>query len=103
MQYQLRKTIKIVTTALLINVAILPVIAQPHHQQYQSYSESKEHQNHFGVTSIINVGLIPVIAQQPHQEHKGHDMPVPTTNVQTLPPVPNNLPGWMDNKDTNHI
>ncbi|BAZ48412.1 hypothetical protein NIES4103_10200 [Nostoc sp. NIES-4103] len=57
-------------------------------------------------TLITNVGLIPAMAEQPHQEHKGHDghdMPVPTTNVQTLPPVPNNLPGWMDNKDRNHI
>ncbi|MBH8566410.1 hypothetical protein I8748_30375 [Nostoc sp. CENA67] len=51
------------TTALLINVATLPAMAQPHNQKYQGHSECKdhqgheghpewkEHQNHFGIKS----------------------------------------------------
>lgn len=30
-------------------------------------------------------------------------MEAPATNTRTLPPVPTNLPKWMDNKDRNHI
>lgn len=43
---------------------------------------------------------------QEHQGHQGHDMgamDAPSANARTLPPVPTNLPGWMDNKDRNHI
>ncbi|HEY9831624.1 MAG TPA: hypothetical protein V6D26_13670 [Stenomitos sp.] len=43
---------------------------------------------------------------QEHQGHQGHEMgvmDVPVGNTRTLPPVPTNLPGWMDNKDRNHI
>jgi hypothetical protein len=29
-------------------------------------------------------------------------MEAPATNTRTLPPVPTNLPKWMDNKDRNH-
>jgi hypothetical protein len=48
---------------------------------------------------------------QGHQEHQEHDMgtmntpatEVPTAITRTLPPVPTNLPRWMENKDRNHI
>jgi hypothetical protein len=48
---------------------------------------------------------------QGHQEHQGHDMgtmdtpatEVPAATTRTLPPVPTNLPRWMENKDRNHI
>jgi len=30
-------------------------------------------------------------------------MKTPAASARTLPPLPANLPGWMDNKDTNHI
>lgn len=39
---------------------------------------------------------------QEHQEHQGHDMGA-AANARTLPPVPTNLPRWMDNTDRNHI
>lgn len=43
---------------------------------------------------------------QEHQEHQGDDMGVmdaPSANTRTLPPLPTNLPRWMNNKDRNHI
>ncbi|MDM9384698.1 hypothetical protein QUB80_28985 [Chlorogloeopsis sp. ULAP01] len=58
---------------------------------------------------LTSIGLHPATAQQQNQEHQGHqghdmnDMKAPTPNAQKLPPVPTNLPGWMDNKDRNHI
>ncbi len=49
--------------------------------------------------------------RQEQQGHQGHNMGTmgtpaaaePTNQARTLPPVPTNLPGWMDNKDKNHI
>jgi hypothetical protein len=44
--------------------------------------------------------------RQGQQEHQGHDMDTmeaPASKARTLPPVPTNLPDWIDNKDTNHI
>jgi hypothetical protein len=47
---------------------------------------------------------------QNHQGNQERDMKMmeaqpiePSSNAQTLPPVPTNLPKWMDNKDRNHI
>ena len=76
------------------------------------------------MASLAGFGMVftpPVLAQpmpnhqaQNHQKHKGHQghdmdtmkspvMEVPAANARTLPPVPTNLPRWMENKDRNHI
>jgi hypothetical protein len=47
--------------------------------------------------SLFGVGLSDAIAQSSHQHHEM------TTEVKDLPPVPPNLPKWMNNKDKNHI
>ncbi|AFZ34260.1 hypothetical protein Sta7437_0665 [Stanieria cyanosphaera PCC 7437] len=47
--------------------------------------------------SFIAIGLPPAIAQSEHH----HQMT--TEEVKELPPVPQNLPKWMNNKDKNHI
>ncbi|HLP87803.1 MAG TPA: hypothetical protein VK184_04240 [Nostocaceae cyanobacterium] len=50
-------------------------------------------------TFMINIGKILAITEQPKQEHEGHH----EHQMKTLPPLPTNLPSWMDNKDRNHI
>ena len=71
------------------------------------------------VALVAGLGIafsLPVTAQSTtnhqehnHQEHQGHQgqdrgaMDAPSANTRTLPPVPTNLPGWMDNKNRNHI
>ncbi|BAU65004.1 unknown protein [Stanieria sp. NIES-3757] len=48
--------------------------------------------------SFIAIGLPPAIAQSEHHHHQ-----MTTEEVKELPPVPQNLPKWMNNKDKNHI
>jgi hypothetical protein len=53
---------------------------------------------------IISQGFRPSNAQESHehhhhQQHQGIDQ----DKTQTLPPMPTNLPKWMDNVDKNHI
>jgi len=73
----------------------------------------------FVITSAPSIVAQPVTGQQRHapqehqqqgqnrsQGHQGHSMDkmkTPAASARTLPPLPANLPGWMDNKDTNHI
>jgi hypothetical protein len=65
----------------------------------------------FGIVFALAVAAQPITDPQEnkHQEHLGHQgydigtMDAPAADTRTLPPVPINLPGWMDNKDRNHI
>ncbi len=52
--------------------------------------------------AILSSNNKSAIAQESHQHHN-HDVGKETTTAKTLPPVPANLPKWMNNKDTNHI
>ncbi|CAA9557645.1 hypothetical protein AVDCRST_MAG81-366 [uncultured Synechococcales cyanobacterium] len=65
----------------------------------------------FVITSVSSVVAQPVTADQ-GQSHQGHQADQgqgksrrepPAAKVRTLPPIPTNLPDWMNNKDTNHI
>lgn len=60
-------------------------------------------------TSIITASAIalsltatklPAVAQSSHQHHQNSEM---SAAERELPPVPDNLPKWMNNKDKNHI
>lgn len=65
-----------------------------HQEQNRQRQQGQQRQNHQG-----------------HQGHQGHNKDAmgtpaaeaPVANVRTLPPLPANLPDWMDNKDKNHI
>ena len=48
---------------------------------------------------LFDVGLSDAIAQDSHQHHNHEEITV----ERELPPVPTNLPKWMNNKDKNHI
>ena len=50
--------------------------------------------------SFFTTALLPAVAQS-SQEH--HEMKMPTQQARDLPPLPSNLPKWMNNKDKNHI
>lgn len=52
------------------------------------------------VALFFTTGLLPAIAQSSHQHHHHEEM---STTERELPPVPKNLPKWMNNKDKNHI
>lgn len=52
------------------------------------------------IALFLATGLLPVIAQSSHEHHETE---MPTEEVKDLPPVPQNLPKWMNNKDKNHI
>ena len=43
---------------------------------------------------------LPAVARPSHQHHQNSQMPA---TERELPPVPKNLPKWMNNKDKNHI
>ncbi|GAB4553842.1 MAG: hypothetical protein Tsb0014_47100 [Pleurocapsa sp.] len=43
---------------------------------------------------------LPAVAQPSHQHHQNSEM---SAAERELPPVPTNLPKWMNNKDKNHI
>ena len=43
---------------------------------------------------------LPAVAQPSHQHHQNSEM---SAAERELPPVPQNLPKWMNNKDKNHI
>jgi hypothetical protein len=51
--------------------------------------------------SLFGAELPSAISQSSHQHHQ--EMKMPTEEVRELPPVPQNLPKWMNNKDKNHI
>jgi hypothetical protein len=56
------------------------------------------------IALFFTTGLLPAVAQSSHQHHhEHHEMEMPTEEVRKLPPVPPNLPKWMNNKDKNHI
>ena len=50
--------------------------------------------------SFLATGLLPAVAQSSHEHH---EMQMPTQPTRDLPPLPSNLPKWMNNKDKNHI
>jgi hypothetical protein len=57
------------------------------------------------IASLFFIGteLSPAIAQPSHQHHDSQEMETPATGVKQLPPMPTNLPKWINNTDKNHI
>ncbi|MGL5942290.1 MAG: hypothetical protein ACRC2S_18330 [Waterburya sp.] len=55
--------------------------------------------------AFLSTSLLPAIAQTSHQHHhhNSQEMKTPASEVKQLPPMPTNLPKWMNNKDKNHI
>ncbi|HLO84383.1 MAG TPA: hypothetical protein VK203_05115 [Nostocaceae cyanobacterium] len=51
---------------------------------------------------IINFGL-PVFASETQHHHQHQEVKTPVKTLHNLPPLPPNLPDWLDNKDRNHI
>ena len=52
------------------------------------------------IALFLTATKLPAVAQPSHQHHQNSEMP---TTERELPPVPKNLPKWMNNKDKNHI
>ncbi|GFE69117.1 hypothetical protein [Chroococcus sp. FPU101] len=52
---------------------------------------------------LLSIPLSPVIAQQHHHGHSNPQTDTPTSEPKTLPPIPTDLPSWMNNKSRNHI
>lgn len=50
---------------------------------------------------LVSVGSVCAAAAPTGNPHAGHGAPAPGTRA--LPPLPENLPGWLDNKKKNHI
>jgi hypothetical protein len=57
------------------------------------------------ILAIASLSLISksAIAQESHQHHNHAPQMETQSTAKDLPPVPSNLPKWMNNKDTNHI
>ncbi|MGL6345282.1 MAG: hypothetical protein ACRC80_39780, partial [Waterburya sp.] len=55
--------------------------------------------------AFFSTSLLPAIAQRSHQHHhhNSQEIKTPAAEVKQLPPMPTNLPKWMNNKDKNHI
>lgn len=79
------------------------------HQRHHGH-QGQQRQNHQGQQRQNRQGHQGQQRQSPqrHQQHNKGTMgtpaaEAPVANAQTLPPIPTNLPDWMNNKDKNHI
>ena len=77
---------------------------QGHQEQSNQGQQRQNHQGHHEQQEQQRQ------SPQRHQQHNSNKGAMGTpaaetlvANAQTLPPIPTNLPDWMDNKDKNHI
>lgn len=100
-----KRSILSVLTAGFVIASASAVAAQPMTEQ-----QGQNHQEHQQQQRQQRQNRQQPQRKQP-QGHQGHDMGTmktpaagePANKAAMLPPVPTNLPRWMDNKDTNHI
>jgi len=111
-----KRSLLSVLTAGFVIASTSAVVAQPvteqqgqNHQGHQQ-QQRQQGQNHQGHQQQQRQNRQQPQRQQ-SQGHQGHDMGTiktpatgePANKAVTLPPVPTNLPSWIDNKNTNHI
>lgn len=114
--YTKRSILVLLTAGFLVTSATSSVTAQPtsarprqNHQEHQQH-QRQNRQEQQGQNQQKKQGQQRQ-NHQGHQGHQGHDMDTmdapasgePANKALKLPSVPTNLPGWMDNKDKNHI